>query len=75
MGAALRSLPFYAFSIGHRQIIGLRRAARQRLHEFERDAGKDRRKFHKHGIAFDQAITASDDRTKLHFRASLAAGA
>lgn len=29
--------------------------------EFEWDAGKARRNFHKHGIAFQQAITAFDD--------------
>jgi hypothetical protein len=29
--------------------------------EFEWDAGKARRNFHKHGIAFDRAITAFDD--------------
>lgn len=29
--------------------------------EFEWDAGKARRNFHKHGIAFEQAITAFDD--------------
>jgi uncharacterized DUF497 family protein len=28
---------------------------------FEWDAGKARRNFHKHGIAFDHAITAFDD--------------
>ncbi len=29
--------------------------------EFEWDAAKARRNFHKHGIAFEQAITAFDD--------------
>lgn len=29
--------------------------------QFEWDAGKARRNLHKHGIAFDQAITAFDD--------------
>ena len=29
--------------------------------KFEWEAGKARRNFHKHGIAFDQAITAFDD--------------
>jgi uncharacterized DUF497 family protein len=29
--------------------------------EFEWDAGKARRNFHKHGIAFEEAITAFDD--------------
>jgi len=33
--------------------------------EFEWDAGKARRNFQKHGIAFEQAITAFDDPSAL----------